>query len=294
MENQNLLALDDCCHAILFPALEACSNLRGDQQYTELSRRLALFETLLWMDLGVGIGVFDVIPTRLLLREIQPTLNEQFGLLSEGLKAGFRETLLERISAIISGSERGGWFERKDNVALSCRFQIILGLVARLNSDIGATCTTAALSILPHWAWQSFIGAPLSADDLEGAVHGKLNPWIVGYAAIAKAGCFSLIEYLDGILNILRFDQIPEGVDVGRWLEFRRLISLVTSLRFDCEKPNVPQRFEDLLTVVGHTATLELRRYGLEVESDGWSMFARSLTQGWRGLSNPIGITATG
>jgi hypothetical protein len=294
MEDQALLALDECCRTLLLPALETCSDLRGDQHYRELSLRLALLEAVLWLDVGVALGAFDAGFTQSVLLKIKPSLDEQFGRLPDELKARLPKIPLARAGQILNRAELPKSFELKNPNALLGRFQVILGLVARLNSDLGAANTTAALTILRHSAWESFLSLPLSGEDLKRALDGGFDPWMVGYASIAKAGCFSLIEYFDAVLNVLRFDRMPEGVRDEDWIEFRRLVAWVASVRFDFGNSEFTERLEKLIATVGHTALLELRVLGVEAESNGWSEFARMLVSSWRDLSFPRGKSAVG
>jgi len=294
MEERALLALDEFCRSLFFPALESCSNLREDQNYRESSLRLTLLEAVLWLDAGTLVGLFDAALTHSVLLKIRASLDEQFTLLAAELESGLLQKLLLRTHHILDGLQPERSFQPAAPQALWNRFQIILGLVARLNSDSAVANTTAALTILTNSAWERFLATSLSAEDLQIALEGRSNPWIFGYASIAKAGCFSLIEFLDGLLNALRLDEIPEGVETKDWIGFRRLIAEVMSTRFDFGNSIFTERFEKLVNSVGNTALAELRRFGATAEPEGWSDFARTLIRSWRDLSYLRGLSATG
>ncbi|MGA3241963.1 MAG: hypothetical protein ABSG03_37390 [Bryobacteraceae bacterium] len=285
-------ALDDFFQRVLSPSIEACSDLRSGEHYTEVSLRLAVLESLLWLDAGVNLNVFDPVVAHRLLLYLQPIIRKQYSLIPVGVKQTLPQLPLMHLQNLVDKTNFTEWFHFKESRGLAVRLEIITGLLGRFNSVLAISSTVAALLLLRTSTWDAFVRQPFTSADMAAALDGTEDPWILGYSSLAKAGCLSLIEHLDAVLNAVRYDDIPTDTEPEQWAEFRKLIYLISSCRLHFDNGIFGDRFETLTGIVGRIVSRELEDFGVTNDAAGWNHFASGVVRGWRGLFSPTGETA--
>jgi hypothetical protein len=294
MEKPNPRLLNSFDEYVLRAARTAARRHAGITE--EMTSIATLYESYLWLDLGVKFGIYDIHAAESLMPSIFPDLGRNLeSFRGWGLFPGLKERLVRATTSELNFFLFD--FGDIESAARTNQFHLAIMTLARFFENRAAQALTGTLIFLDDQLWQSLIAKLPDSEQIINAMTEDYDPWADGHRNLVVAGWFPLVQHVEELMNMFDSEHPAVTGSEDAWITFKYDILRTHSWRFDFRNSELQSRFKIISAMLGQVLTKsEFRAENHLIRVDGSSVeqYVEQLIQRWMQFTRPkeVGVEA--